>query len=399
MPLPDALQPLVAVLTDPDRLVRAVARGRRRGAELDLRRVELRWVTLKAGTRLQVVSFDEWQSFTRNLTAQGARARVEELLALPFTSWHVEATDEVLSVQVTKKGKILVHRAAARPDSASAAVDGSHDRAKARLLSPDEPFLAALGITTADGQVRAARRDKLAQIEAFVRALEPVVEPAAEVARREGRSVHVVDLGCGNAYLSMATYHWLTAHHGLDVQVTGVDSKIQAREHNEAVAERLGWSGDMQFVEATIDDARPAGRADLVIALHACDTATDDALAQAVRWQAPVVLAAPCCHHDLQCQLKETGTVPAPYGLLARHGIVRERFADVLTDALRAGILRLHGYRVDVIEFVGSQHTPRNTLLRAVRTGAAPTPELVEEYEQLVAAWQVRPALAAALDA
>jgi hypothetical protein len=134
-------------------------------------------------------------------------------------------------------------------------------------------------------------------------------------------------------------------------------------------------------------------RPDVVLALHACDTATDDALARAVRWQASVVLAAPCCHHDVAAQLRRAPT-PAPYAELTRHGILRERLADTLTDAVRASLMRQSGYRVDVVEFVPSEHTPRNTLLRAVRTGAAPSERLREEYDDLTRTWGVHPKLA-----
>jgi hypothetical protein len=156
-----------------------------------------------------------------------------------------------------------------------------------------------------------------------------------------------------------------------------------------------GWSR-LDFETGTIDEAFGGGEpVDLALALHACDTATDDALAQAVRWAAPVIVAAPCCHHDLQRQLtKGEAAPPHPYGALTRHAILRERFADVLTDALRADVLRLLGYRVDVIEFVDSRHTPRNVLLRAVHTGARPTQRRVREYLDLVSAWNVEPALA-----
>jgi hypothetical protein len=130
-----------------------------------------------------------------------------------------------------------------------------------------------------------------------------------------------------------------------------------------------------------------------VLALHACDTATDDALAQAVRWRAPVVLASPCCHHDLQRQMKETGA-PPPYGLVGRHGILRERLGDVLTDALRAALVRQSGYRVEVVQFVSAEYTPRNTMIRAVRTeDATPDPRVQGEYDGLVAAWGVTPYL------
>jgi len=136
---------------------------------------------------------------------------------------------------------------------------------------------------------------------------------------------------------------------------------------------------------------------EVVLALHACDTATDEALARAVEWDAQLVLAAPCCHHDISAQLRKAPT-PTPYQMLTRHGILRERLADTLTDALRASILRLVGYRVDVVEFVDSKHTPRNTLLRAVRTGAEPRERAREEYDTLTTTWSLRPALAELLD-
>jgi SAM-dependent methyltransferase len=200
----------------------------------------------------------------------------------------------------------------------------------------------------------------------------------------------VVDLGCGNAYLTLAAHRFLAARPG-GARTVGVELRPELVQRSTDRAARAGLDA-LSFVAGTIAQAEPGLDAvDVVLALHACDTATDEALARAVRWQAPVVLAAPCCHHDLQAQLD---AAPPPYGAVTRHAILRERFADVLTDALRACLLRLLGYRVDVVEFVDSRHTPRNALIRAVRTGAAPTPEAVAEYRALVDAWQVTPALA-----
>jgi hypothetical protein len=164
------------------------------------------------------------------------------------------------------------------------------------------------------------------------------------------------------------------------------------RQRNTELAERLGCADRVRFVAGTIADAEVEQRPDLVLALHACDTATDEALARAVRWEARWVLAAPCCHHDIAAQLRGQAA-PDPYPLLTRQGILRERFADVLTDALRAGLLRLRGYKVDVVEFVDSRHTPRNLLLRARRTDAPPTEAQREEYGRMVAEWGVTPAL------
>jgi SAM-dependent methyltransferase len=376
------------MILDSDRLVRAVASGRRRGEHPTYRRVELRWVDLRRGRHLQTVSYDDRQAFTRNVEPAASAAVVSELLEQPYGNWHVETVDATLQLRATKKGDAQVHRSSAK----GRLPDRDHDRHKARMIDPSDPFLRAVGISDAHGSIKPTKTSKYRQVEEFLRALEPVL-PAAEDAAGDA-PLRVVDLGCGNAYLSFAGYRWLTSVRGQDVRLVGVDVKAQARQRNSALAAEQGRESDIRFVEGTIDGVQLDEPPHVALALHACDTATDDALARAVRWRAPVILAAPCCHHDLQDQLRRAGSVPEPYGLVARHGILRERLADVLTDTFRATILRLLGYRVDVIEFVDSVHTPRNTLLRAVRTGAAPDAAAVHDYLRLVREWAVRPALA-----
>jgi SAM-dependent methyltransferase len=220
-------------------------------------------------------------------------------------------------------------------------------------------------------------------VDAFLRAL------AATLGVNPPARLTVADLGCGNAYLTFAAYRYLTGR-GIDVRVTGVDVRTDQRERNTAVAERLGCADRVTFVAGTIAEAEIGDPPDVVLALHACDTATDEALARAVRWRAGRVLAAPCCHHDIAAQLRG-GQVPSAARALLRDGILRERFSDVLTDALRAALLRSVGYRVDVVEFTDSAHTPRNVLLRARHTGHVPPGD---EYPALAGAWGVTPALA-----
>jgi SAM-dependent methyltransferase len=348
--LDDALAEVRRLILDPERLVRAVAAGRRRGSAPTPVRAELRPVDLKAGRRLQVVSSDGVRPSTRNLDFAEAAAgdALDELLAEPFGNWHVETTETTLQLRVTKRGDAQVHRGA----PATSGPDKAHDRAKEHLLATDDPLYEAIGGTAA----------KRRQVDAFLRAL------AATLDEDLPSPLRVVDLGCGNAYLTFAAYRYL-AGRGLDVHVTGVDVREDQRVRNTALAERLGCADRVTFVAGTIADADvPAP--DVVLALHACDTATDDALARAVRWEARWILAAPCCHHDIAAQLRR-GHNRSPYSLVTQHGILRERFADVLTDTLRAALLRQHGYRVEVVEFVDSQHTPRNLLLRARRTGEA----------------------------
>jgi SAM-dependent methyltransferase len=408
-PLAAALARVRALILDEQLLVRAVAAGRQRGASPRWRRVELRYVDLKAGRHLQVTSFDATQAFTANHRGEEAATAVDALLAEPFGNWHVHTATEHLQLRVTKKREAMTHVAAAtaagvpaqepsagQASEQAAADRRTHDRRKPRLLPEDDPVLRALGVSDERGRVKPSRQAKYRQVEEFLRSLDAAIGDAtAAGALRDPtpeQPLQVVDLGCGNAYLTFAAHRYLSHVRGLPTRVTGVDVKQQSLDHNSSIAESLGVADEARFVQAAIGTAELDVRPDVVLALHACDTATDDALAQAVRWEAPLVLAAPCCHHDVAAQLK-SHPPPAPYSTLVRDGILRERFADTLTDALRASTLRLEGYRVDVMEFVESRHTPRNTLLRAVRTGAASADTARAELDELTATWQVRPRL------
>lgn len=383
--LDGALAELRALLLAPDKLVRATAAGHRRGERPQWVRAQLRPIELKAGPRLQVVTDDGARPTTRNVDwGEPAESVVDDLLAQPFGNWHVDTVDATVQLRVTKRGEAQVHRvAAAAPcDADGEAKDRAHDRAPEHLLDPGDPLFDVIGGNAA----------KRRQVDAFLRSLDATLgdEELPEPLR-------VVDLGCGNAYLAFAAYRFLTRRHGPHVELVGVDIREDQRARNTEIAQRLGWADRVRFVAGTIADADVPGAdadgVDVVLALHACDTATDEALARAIRWNARWVLAAPCCHHDLAVQLRRSA-IPPPYQPLTRFPILRERFADVLTDSVRAALLRLHGYRVEVVEFVESRHTPRNLLLRAHYTGASPTPALREEYAALVDAWHVTPHLA-----
>lgn len=399
-PLRPALDKLRDLLLDDERLVRAVAAGKRRGEPAPAwRRTELRYVELRAGRRLQVTTYDQTQAHTRNVELGAAAAEaVDSALAEPYGNWHVDLPDQTVQLRVTKQGDAQLHTAA-KPGAAGEAAmpDRAHDRAKQHVLPPDDPFLRAVGIADGSGRIKPSKMDKYRQIEEFLRLLGPVLDDALSSGRlpepTPERPLEVIDLGCGNAYLTFAAYRYVTHHRGLPARFTGVDVKQQAHRRNTELAEQLGAADGLTFVQAAITDVEADERPDVVLALHACDTATDDALARAVRWQAPVVLAAPCCHHDLHRQVRQGSGPPRPYALLTRSGILRERVADVLTDTLRAALLRMVGYRVDVVEFVDSVHTPRNLMVRAVLTGSGAPADVVSDYQELTDAWGVTPAL------
>lgn len=380
--LPAALAEVRSLILDDDAFVSAIAAGKRRSAQPELRRVEIRALEIRGVRHVQVVRHGEemrTDNFPHTGTARdGLRALIAELLAQPFGNWHVETTDVTYQLRVTKKGMAQVHRGpGAQPRREQ------HDRVKRHLLSPDDPIFTILG----------ADADKRRQVDAFLRSLRTVMEPAVRRARDAGRPLRVVDLGCGNAYLTFGVHRWLSQELGADrVRTVGVELRDELVARSAGRAREAGLEG-LNFIAGTIAAGKPFDGAspDIVLSLHACDTATDEALARAIEWQTPVILAAPCCHKDIQRQLGKT-SAPTPYGAVIRHAILRQRFADVLTDTLRSLLLRARGYRVDVVEFVDSRHTPRNAMIRATRTGTG-SPEAATELKELTDQWQVRPAL------
>jgi SAM-dependent methyltransferase len=240
--------------------------------------------------------------------------------------------------------------------------------------------------------VKPTAQRKYRQINEFVRIL------AATLKDRAGgpaETLRVLDLGCGNAYLTFATVHhlWQNGIHGT---VTGVDRDANVITRNNERAQRLGWQDRLTFTTSPIEQYTPTENPDLVIALHACDTATDDVLALAVNHDANYVLASPCCHHDLQQQLRPQ-TMPAAFRDLTRDGILKEQLGDVITDALRASLLRVVGYHVDVFSFVPVEHTPRNNLIRAVRTTGRASESAEASIRALTSMFNVSPRLATLL--
>jgi SAM-dependent methyltransferase len=387
----EPLQEIKARVLDEETFVRAVLSGRQRGHELPWRRVVIRPVLVRGRRLVQVSHLDERQDTTKNYGAAAVEAKLDELLALPFKSFYVESTDGTLQVQFSRKGRPLVHRKNA--PRASAAPSLEHDRQKDLLLPVGEPdsFLQAIGIMSREGRVRPRMRRKFRQINEFLRlTIETGVVAEAQMERgSERRPIQIVDCGCGNAYLSFAVYHYLAHVLRIPAHLVGIDVNRELIQRRAELAQRLGWS-DLAFQTARIAEYRPETSPDLVLALHACDTATDEALAQGVRWQAQAILSVPCCHHHLQAQL---GIEPAALVPVYRHGILKERLGDILTDALRAHLLRLAGYHSEVIQFVSPEHTDKNLMIRAVRSGRAARVEERREYEALKRLFGVTPYL------
>lgn len=387
-------QTIAAAVADPERFVSASFTGARRGTAPAATKVTVRPVDLRTGPHVQISRFDGTTTRASNVEPTAVGDTVLELLQEGFATAYVKTLDGDLQLQHSRKGapRIVRHRATANR------VDTAHDRTKSRLIEPDAPFLHAVGITDERGTVKPSAASKYRQVERF---LEILTHTLADVGA-SARPLRVVDLGCGAGVLTLATYHHLSQV-AAGSTMTGVDTKGELMTSLGALAEGLGWD-DVRFVTEAITDHVPDEPPDVVLALHACDTATDDALARAIRWGADVVLAAPCCQHDLQAQL-DPGRAPDGFEPMLRHGIVRERLGDLLTDTLRAEILRAHGYRADVIEFVSTEHTAKNLMIRATRV-ATPDPSTsaarrsaATAAARLAGVWGVTPALARRLAA
>jgi SAM-dependent methyltransferase len=283
-----------------------------------------------------------------NVPPDAARLRLAELLA-DYRQGLLQGTEADWQVL----GGTVLRRPATRP-----VADRGHDRRKRRLLEEGRPvpFLVELGVMTPDGQVRKSRYAKFRQVSRFLELVEDVV-PALPAAG----ALRIVDFGCGKSYLTFALHHLLTELHGREVDIVGLDRNEDVVSACSALAGRSGSEG-LRFETGDIAGYRAEGPVDLVVSLHACDTASDDALAQAIRWEARVILAVPCCHMEAARQISSDALAP-----LLRHGLAKERFAALVTDTLRAQLLELEGYRTQLVEFVDLEHTAKNVLIRATR--------------------------------
>lgn len=372
-------------ILDTSTFVRAVLSGRRRNMQVAFERIDIRPVEIKGVFHLQLMQNDGRATTTKNLLPD--QVSVDQILDSGYANITVESTSEAYSVRITKSGDAQVHIEKRQSEQ-----NLSHDKKKERLLDPSDPFLREVGIADAKGVIKPSRQDKYKQVEEFLRLLSPALNAAIDAGQihkpTSAQPLRITDLGCGHAYLTFAAHQYLM-NSGIPVVVTGIDVRTESRDRNNAIAQKLGITKTISFKAEEISKTT-AETADIAIALHACDTATDDAIAWAVNGGAKLLLIAPCCHHDIQ---KQIDTAPEPWGALTKFGLMKERLGDLLTDSFRAQLLRLVGYRVEVIEFIGGEHTPRNLMIRAVKTDAKPEQLDIDRYLEITAQWGVKPAL------
>lgn len=336
----------------------------------------------------QIEEYTKTQVFHKNLTAGDAGSYLTSKLSsdtspqtASFKNALVETQSFTANVLVSKKGTITIKKkmnASAKQPKISL----SHNRKKKYILEEGipVPFLIDLGVMTQNGNIVNAHYDKFRQINRFLEYIEDIL-PSLPT----GRELRILDFGCGKSYLTFAIYYYLKVLKGYPVRITGLDLKEDVIRHCNELAVKYGYD-KLEFLCGDIAYYDGCSQVDMVVTLHACDTATDYALAKAVGWGAKVILSVPCCQHELNKQMKNDLLSP-----VLHYGILKERMAALMTDGLRAQILEANGYRTQILEFIDMAHTPKNLLIRAVYNGHCADNKA--QIDELLAAFDVNPTL------
>ena len=372
--LSDAVAQLIVRIKDP-LFVRAVLSGQRRSLQPEYVRVDIKPVMIKDELKFQIVGSDGKKDITKNVELD---FDFQALFLSGYSNLQVDTTTESYSVRISKKDQAI-----AGLSKVKLTRELFHDRQKQRMLPESNQIFKALEMSDMLGRIKPTKMDKYKQVDEFLRLMNQLIDGQLS----DQKDISIVDLGCGHAYLTFAVQEFLK-NKFQKVSILGVDERVDSKDHNEKVAVKLKVQSS--FIAAKIADT-PNQKVDIAIALHACDTATDDAISWAVKNNAKVIMAAPCCMHQLQTQIKDS---PEPWALLTKYGLVKERLIDLMTDSLRAQILKLLGYKVDIVEFIGGEHTARNILIRAVKSDLPALEIDKERYIQMLNQWQIKPYLA-----
>ncbi len=320
-------------------------------------RIKIRPIMKKGEIWFQETAVVGTQVFHENYTKSAMLKRLITLMQSDFKQLEAKSMDGRMTALVSKKGKVTV-KCSMQDQPSGALPDMSHNRAKQYLLKEGVPvpFLVDLGIQTGEGLIVHSRYDKFRQINRYLEFVEDILPT---LIKKE--SIHIIDFGCGKSYLTFALYYYLHELKGMNVTITGLDLKADVIAKCSRLAEEYGYD-QLRFCQGDISTFQGADQADMVVTLHACDTATDYAIKKAVDWNAKVIFAVPCCQHEVNGQIESELLKP-----VLKYGLLKERLAAIVTDAVRANLLEEAGYDTQVLEFIDMEHTPKNILIRAVK--------------------------------
>jgi SAM-dependent methyltransferase len=349
--------------------------GNYKGAEEHLQKILVRLVTTKKGMRLFFLYRGETRDTAKNFDFETGVALIDEALETGFHSGHLFTTANDYQLDLGAKGKSRLNMA--KP-TFKAPPPLEHDREKTAQVDANSFYLKALGITDDNGRVRDRSQDKWKQINKFVEVLASLVDKSELKDRRE---LKIVDMGSGKGYLTFAAYDYFKNLRDVDVQITGIDTKRELVDLCNGIAAASQFDG-LNFVVGTISEYE-VGNVDILIALHACNTATDDAIYKGILAKADLIVVAPCCHQEIRPQI----TPPEMFRDILKHGVMLERTAETITDGLRSLLLERSGYSTRLFEFVSLEHTPKNNMLAATRLktpgDAEPIERQIIEIKQL----------------
>lgn len=349
-------------------------------AKDDVLKIKVRPIEKRGTLCFQFESFTKTQVFHENLMPEEAAGRIVEYMG-SFRQMQATTRSVNYTVLVSKKGTVTIQKKCLENELKEAVL--SHNRSKKYILREGMavPFLEDLGIMTSEGKIVNSRFDKFRQMNRFLEFIEDIL-PRLE----KGRELTIIDFGCGKSYLTFAMYYYLHELKGYDIRIIGLDLKEDVIKHCSELAGKYGYE-KLTFLVGDIADYKGVQAVDMVVTLHACDTATDYALAKAIGWNAQVILSVPCCQHELNKQIKNDKLAP-----VMEYGLLKERFAALVTDGLRGKYLEAAGYETQVLEFIDMEHTPKNILLRAVK-GKKDNARARQEIRECEAFLQVKPTL------
>ncbi len=339
-------------------LIQIVLSNTRDAAQAE--KVKVRPVLIKGELKFQETLYLGKQVFHSNCIQEEMAQRLTQYMENLFRQAQVSCVGQETVILVSKKGAVKIKHKRSTGGGSLVQKPGnlSHNRTKEYILREGQPvdFLIGLGVQTPDGRIAKAKYDKFRQINRYLEFIEDVLDKLPT-----DRTLRIVDFGCGKSYLTFAMYYYLHVLQQRDLQVTGLDLKEDVIAHCRELAEKLHYDG-LEFRQGDISSFRGVEQVDMVVSLHACDKATDYALEKAVRWGASVIMAVPCCQHELNGQIRCETLQP-----ILKYGVIKERMAALITDALRADILEQNGYDTQILEFIDMEHTPKNLMIRAVK--------------------------------
>lgn len=319
-------------------------------------KVKIRPVLIGGQLLFQETLYRGAQVFHANYAAPEMQQKILEYLQQLFKQAQMVSKQMEATVLVSKKGKMTLKKKMVQQQGKEQVL--AHNRTKQYILQDGKPvdFLVGLGVQSPEGKVTKAKYDKFRQINRYLEFIEDVLHKLPK-----DRTIRIIDFGCGKSYLTFAMYYYLHVLQGRDIQVTGLDLKKDVIDHCNKLAEQLGYD-KLHFEHGDIASYTGADAVDMVVTLHACDTATDYAIAKAIGWNARVIMVVPCCQHEVNKQIHNQLLKP-----VLKYGLIKERVSALLTDAMRANLMEQAGYDTQILEFIDMEHTPKNLLIRAVR--------------------------------